>query len=455
MQLRLGKKQLLGVAATLLGGGAFAGMGNLGTTYGVLPSDLATSQALSQFNSQVSALYYNPAYLVKDSRGELTTGLLHAQPQLKLISQGGADPDDRSGSNVLENTPSQQMLLGMKTDLTHLTTYEKPMYFGMVMGVEKYGQEMMAFKSETGTRGQYMEYGRQPLFMILGGGLNVWRGIDVGLSTRVTLQSTASLKASTTFGGVTSNEEMDVSAKPVMRPIVGLTVDWGKTLCPDRDCWLSGLETALTVKGYSNTKTTVDSNINIPQGSGEQSLPLEVVTMDSYQPNIYTLGVSYSKPDEYRVGFAIEMQEWSKLGDELKKDTLKDQAVNAPAGQGRLKFRDIVIPRVGIEYWLNETYALSGGVAYSKTPLKTNASLDVNYLDADKLITGVGLQMNFANAPLLAFPLQVDIGYQHQQLKTTKFDLYSTNKPVYPQPYETVKAKGNVNVFSASLTMKF
>ena len=67
-------------------------MGNIGTTYGVLPSDLASAQALSLFNSQVSATYYNPAYLAQDDRGELTTGLLHAGPKLRATGVGGAAP---------------------------------------------------------------------------------------------------------------------------------------------------------------------------------------------------------------------------------------------------------------------------------------------------------------------------------------------------------------------------
>lgn len=70
-----------------------ASMGNLGTTYGVLPTDLASAQALSMFNSQVSAAYYNPAYLARDMRGELTAGLLHADHDLKADSQNfGTSP---------------------------------------------------------------------------------------------------------------------------------------------------------------------------------------------------------------------------------------------------------------------------------------------------------------------------------------------------------------------------
>ncbi len=112
-----------------------ASMGNIGTTYGVLPSDLASAQALSMFNSQVSATYYNPAYLAKDSRGELTTGLLHADHELRARSVGGGAAPLRDG-DILQDSPSQQVLLGMKTDLTSLTQYDHPLYLGFMLGVE-------------------------------------------------------------------------------------------------------------------------------------------------------------------------------------------------------------------------------------------------------------------------------------------------------------------------------
>ncbi|MGB1765495.1 MAG: aromatic hydrocarbon degradation protein, partial [Alloalcanivorax xenomutans] len=48
----------LGAAALLLAPAiASANMGNIATSYGVLPSDVATVQALSMFNTQVSTTY--------------------------------------------------------------------------------------------------------------------------------------------------------------------------------------------------------------------------------------------------------------------------------------------------------------------------------------------------------------------------------------------------------------
>ena len=432
---------------------AYASMGNIGTTYGVLPSDVASAQALSMFNTQVSAVYYNPAYLTKDPRGELTLGLLHADHELRATSLGGANPPNRSGGDVLQDSPSQHTLIGMKTDLSSLTKFNHPIFFGVMIGVEKYGEEMLAFESQTSREGQYFEYGRQPLFLNLGGATTLWRGIDIGASARITLHSEAELVATTNLAGETRYEELNVSAKPSIRPILSATVDMAETFCPDNEgCWLDGFETAFAFRGYSNTNTTVDAQTVIPGTIAPPGLNLKVTTLDSYQPNIYSAGLLYGG-ERFRVGASVEMQQWSELEEEFDSDTIKDQAVNSNVGT--LAFQDIVVPRLGAEYQLNDNFMLTGGVAYSESPLESNASLDVNYLDADKWIVGLGLTAKYKNPHFLAYPVRFDFGYQYQKLEAREFDLYATNSPTYPEPYETVEADGDVHVFSGSVTLKF
>ncbi|ASK36043.1 OmpP1/FadL family transporter [Alloalcanivorax mobilis] len=442
----------LAVALGSAGGAVHASMGNIGTTYGVLPTDVASAQALSLFNTQTSAVYYNPAYLAKDPRGELTLGMLHADHELRADSQGGLAPPIRSGGDVLQDSPSQHVLVGLKTDLSSMTKFDHPLYLGVMLGVEKYGEEMLAFNSQTSTAGQYFEYGRQPLFLVLGGATQLWRGLDIGASARITLQSDAKLRATTNLAGETQYEELNVSAKPSIRPILSATMDWGESFCPNGDCWYNGLETAFAFRGYSNTNTTVDANTIIPGTIADPGLSLKVTTLDSYQPNIYSAGMLYGQ-ERFRVGFTVEMQQWSDLEDELDGDTIKDQAVNGDVG--RLEFRDIVVPRIGAEFDLNDNFTVTGGVAYSESPLESDSSLDVNYLDADKWIVGLGLTAKYNKTRFLAYPVRFDIAYQYQKLQPRDFDLYATNSPSYPEPYETVEASGDVHVFTGSVTLKF
>ncbi|MEP5223825.1 MAG: aromatic hydrocarbon degradation protein, partial [Marinobacter sp.] len=216
---------------------ALANMGNTATTYGLLPTDIASAQALSMFNTQVSTTYYNPAYLAHSTKSELTAGLMHAEHNLKADSE-------QFGTYTVQDDPTQQVLLGLKADLSDLTELGQPMYLGVMIGSEKFGDELLAFGSRTDPDGQYFNYGRQPLFLSIGVGTHIWRGLDIGIGTKVTLKSEASLVAQTNLAGETEYEELNVSAKPVIRPVISMNFDWEETFCPDANCWYDGLETA-------------------------------------------------------------------------------------------------------------------------------------------------------------------------------------------------------------------
>lgn len=429
------------VTATVLGlaAQAQASMGNIGTTYGVLPADVASAQALSMFSDQVSATYYNPAYLANDPRGELSTGVLHGEPELRVKGP------DRSG-DIVSTGESQHVLIGMKTNLASLTRVGHPIYLGFIAGVEKFGKELLAFESETSESGQFLEYGRQPLFLNIGGGTTLWRGIDAGFSARVTLHSEATLRTTTDLAGNTQYEQLQVDAKPSVRSILSTSINWGDTLCPEAECFLSGFETAFAYRSSSNTRTTVNANTVIP-GLIPASDPLNfsVLTYDSYQPTVYAIGTQY-KTDRWRVGITIEQQNWSDLEDEFEKDTIKDQA-NA-------QFDDILIPRIGGEIKLGENFALTGGLAYQEAALKSDSTRDVNYFDNDKYIIGIGLSAEYKRTRLLTYPVRFDFGYQRQMLQERDFTIDNSN-PDSTNSGTVVTTDGDVDVFSGSVTLKF
>ncbi|HEY9121244.1 MAG TPA: outer membrane protein transport protein [Marinobacter sp.] len=416
-----------------------ASMGNIGTTYGILPSDIASAQALSMFNTQVSATYYNPAYLAADERGELTGGILHAEPELR------ATGSDRTGE-VLSDRPSQHVLIGMKTNLSSLTRVKHPIYLGFVAGVEKFGKELLAFGSETSDTGQFLTYDRQPLFLNLGGATTLWRGIDAGFSTRITLHSEAALKTTTDLAGNTEYESLSVNAKPSIRSILSTSINLGDTFCPESSCFLSGFETAFAYRTSSNTRTTVSANTVIP-GLIPASDPLvfAITTYDSYQPSVYAFGMQY-KAERWRVGLTLEQQNWSDLEDEFAGDTVKNQAM--------AEFDDILIPRIGGEMKLGEHFAVTAGLAYQESALKSDSTLDVNYFDNDKYIVGLGLSAEYTRTRLLAYPVRLDIGYQRQMLQDRDFTI-STSNPDATNNGTVISTDGDVDVISGSITLKF
>ncbi|HIO31933.1 alkane uptake protein AupA [Marinobacter salarius] len=419
---------------------ASASMGNIGTTYGVMPVDVATAQSLSMFNEHVSATYYNPSYLTSDERGELTGGILHAEQELRS-SRSDADGD------IISDSPSQHVLIGMKTNLASLTRFDHPIYLGFIAGVEKYGKEMLAFSSETSETGQYLQYGKEPLFLNIGGATPLWRGISGGFSVRVTLEAAAQLDAVSTLGGETSRERLAVNAEPSLKSILGTTIKWGDTFCPDSDCFLDGWESAITYRTKSSASTSVDSNIIVTQTIPDPGLSLAVATIDSFQPETFAIGTQY-KGDGWRIGGSIEQQNWSELEDEFAGDTIKDQEDVSAAN--RIRFDDILVPRIGAEYQLSRHFAVRGGLAYEESPLKTTRNPELNYLDTDKIVAGLGISATYERTRVLAYPVRLDIGYQYQQLQDRDFTIVD-----YDGNEQQATADGDVHVISGSITLKF
>jgi len=419
---------------------ASASMGNLGTTYGVMPVDVATAQSLSMFNEQVSATYYNPSYLTSDERGELTGGILHAEQELRS-SRSDADGD------IVSDSPSQHVLIGMKTNLASLTRFDHPIYLGFIAGVEKYGKEMLAFSSETSETGQYLQYGKEPLFLNIGGATPLWRGISGGFSVRVTLEAAAQLDAVSTLGGETSRERLAVNAEPSLKSILGTTIKWGDTFCPDSDCFLDGWESAVTYRAKSSASTSVDSNIIVTQTIPDPGLSLAVATIDSFQPETFAIGTQY-KGDGWRIGGSIEQQNWSELEDEFASDTIKDQ--EGVSAANRIRFDDILVPRIGAEYQLSRNFAVRGGLAYEESPLKTTRNPELNYLDTDKIVAGLGISATYERTRVLAYPVRLDIGYQYQQLQDRDFTIVD-----YDGNEQQATAEGDIHVISGSITLKF
>ncbi|MGK0445363.1 MAG: long-subunit fatty acid transport protein [Bermanella sp.] len=433
------------LGALLASNPVIASMGNIATTYGLLPQDMATAQSFSLFSEQVSASYYNPASLALSERGELTFGFLQATPSLEVTSNGGANPPQRSGT-VLESNQTETVLFGMKTNLTSLTKFKTPVYLALMAGVEKYGLEMLAFESNSSQEGQFMQYGQKPLFLSISAAANVMPGFHLGGGVRVTLHAKANMVLESDLAGNTNSEELDVSAEPVFIPLLGAYLDLGEIMCgSESSCLWQGLDVALSYRGESDTQTKVNATATIPGTIPNPGLPLVVNTLDAYQPMIVSLGARYQLTQNWQVATTLEYQNWAELENKLKDDTVKDQA--------GLSFRDAIVPRIGARYEYAPLTHLSMGLSYEESVLEDGLSQDVNLFDNDRIILGAGITHEYADTHFLAFPLRIDAAYQYHHLVERDFILSSDE--VATSPYESVTASGNAHVVSVSFSMMF
>src|SRR5699024_7838193 len=145
----------------------------------------------------------------------------------------------------------------------------------------------------------------------------------------------------------------------------------------------------------------------------------------SYQPAIAALGFQY-KTDKWRVGASVEHQAWSDLGDEMKKDTLADQAAVKEGNREGVEFRDIVVPRIGADFNVTEHISVTGGLAFSSTPLSSCESLAMTVLVADKTILGLGLSADASTARFFTSAVRVALGSQYQKIDKEEYTLFST-----------------------------
>jgi len=420
----------IAVALALTAGTAQASLGNLGTTFGLSPVDIASAQSFSLFNSQSSAAYYNPSALAATDQGEMYLGLL------------SGTPDMTAGDQTFDDA-TQPILAGMNVNVTNLFNFSYPIYFGLIAGIENYGTEMMAFSSATSGTGQLANYGEKPLFVAASGSIQIIPGLTIGGGAQVSLHADADMSLESELDGTASgNERVAVAAEPVITPIAGVTLDLGRMACgSDKSCAGNGIAFAAAFRGESYGQANIKAAATITQTVSD--LPIKLLTYDAYQPDIISAGVRI-KAGMVSLAFSAEQQKWSDLNDLMLGDTVKDQA--------SVGFEDIIIPRAGIELNFNDTIRLMAGASYEKSPLDADkATLDVNYLSADKLVVGAGFSYFHKGTGLTAYPWQIDFAYQLQVLNPTDHTISHHDSA---NNY-SVELEGTVSTISLSFATKF
>ncbi|MEQ3636553.1 outer membrane protein transport protein [Alcanivorax sp.] len=426
-----------------------AGAGDGASNYGLGPMNVGSALAFSPFTSNSWSVYYNPAAMARSEEGELSIVAQHGDQELRAESLGGPAPADRE-NDVLSDSSSELLLIGFKSRIAGLSSTKKPIYFGLNVGTDEYTSNLLPYQANTSEEGQFLRYESQPLYLAFGGAVsNIIRGVDIGASARLTLSAKAELETISDLGGNTDSEKLSLEASPSLSPAVGINIRSGEMFCGSSECMPFGmdkLEVALFWRDESSYEVSVDANVVVPGVIPEPGLSLALSTIDTYQPEV--LGAALLLPvGKFELTAGIEQHKWSALEREFASDTIRDQA--------NLTFDDITIPRVGVSYQWSESMKLFAGAALEDSPLKSNRSQDVNYLDTDKKVFGIGASYRVANAPVLNMPLELAFAYQYQMLDEADFELTSINSSSNPAPNETVRADGEINVFSSSLSLKF
>jgi len=431
---------------------SYAAMGTVATNFGLLPQDVATAQSLSMFSNQPSAVYYNPAYLARDRKGQVSAAYLFTDQDIKARPRNFGEDNFLQNEEIV-NRSNYNVLLGFKTDLSSMLKSDRAMVLGIMLGAERSGERLLSFDSQTSETAQSFRYGQQSLFLSLGAGLNVVPGFDVGASTRITLAADANLEATANVQGDTSRERLVLTAKPSIQPILSGSINWAQLLCEDpKACWAYGLETALAWRYES--KVSVGVNADAAVRGLVNGLPLRITTFDGYQPEMFTAGINFDR-HRARIGATGEYQLWSGLNRQIEGDTIR--------GDAGLRFRDVFVPRIGGEFRLNPVFSLLSGISYEQSPLSSRQSLDVNFVDSDRVVFGLGFSYLIEQALFLSQPVRMDFAYQYHHLMDRDFIVASSRTdsaggtcPDNPNARcQPVTSSGSAHVINASLNLSF
>ena len=263
--------------------------------------------------------------------------------------------------------------------------------------------------------------------------------IGVGLQILAELQGAARISMSLLDNKVTSRDiRLDVFGTAA--PTAGITVQ------P-----LPELRIAAAYRAALSLDYAIPARVIIEEIG---NLDLEVRGISLYTPHQVTLGVSYTTPIALTVSAELGWAMWSLAPSPAAEVrlSLDDSAlvkgqdgatvmpiIQVTSPEIRPGARDILLPRIGVEWIANDLIAVRGGYAFRPTPLPSPIH-ETNYIDAPTHTSSLGAAFTFAD-PLEHHrkPLTVGLALQWTYMEPRVVD-----KPDPADPVGDYTAGGSV-----------
>jgi long-subunit fatty acid transport protein len=414
--------------------------------YGFNPRALAMASAHTAFADDFTAVYYNPAALTMASEAGFGIGFSASRPNLSLRF-------DKTDRTVRDLAPprSDGFTFGSLFPLGGRAVKNR-VVFGLAFHVPT--RSLLNGQSLDPQTPHWYMYQSLPsrLVAMLGVGVLPFDWLSFGASVQFLAGVTGSLDYELDIvAGRFSRKNVVFDIEPQVAPLFGLEVR------PFR-----GLRFGF------NYRASIQTNVSLPVALDLTSVArFNVMTAFNvqYTPHQFCLGASYAIDDlGLRIAADATYALWSKapdpsvdssiqVGGDLIEGTGLGSVLNAPApGQERkvqLGFRDIIIPRIGIEKDLGP-FALRAGYALrpSPAPLQTSGT---NYVDATTHQLSIGAGYAFKDPfDLLANQLVIDIGGSLLVAATRHYQKVDPDDPV-----GAFEASGNILVLGAALRYGF
>lgn len=443
---------LLGVA--VLAGGAEVARAQTGSffdEFGASARSTAMGQAFVAVADEGSAAYYNPAGLAFASP-ETTLGWRYVKPRTEVDF---ADPEEE---DIFFDTPSTRGLaVNVISALDHPGINERfpwvePLSLGTSLFLSL--REITSFRTFK-DQGQpyFFRYDTRPgalsLNISLAYRITDWLSIGGGIMPYINSfqDNNAQVRLFAGEEDPTGGTDLEIfqEASFEMAPVGGVMLRlpvWGR---PD------GLRFGFSYRGRIKTvfgtgAATQALGFALENGSFVELafIPGEIVNLNAFVPQQWTLGFAIHPSDRWIVGFDATLKEWSDF--RIWLDTPPTP-----------RFEDTVTYRVGVEHRVPLGQSLGAIVDVQRIDVRAgyafeptaNPSLDgpFNLLDSDEHVVsgGLGFQTRFFDK----WGMRLDVTFQAQLLEDRSTD--NQDDPLYGP----LEARGNVYQWSGDLSFAF
>ncbi len=380
--------------------------------YGYGPRAAAMAGAMTAESNDFTAVFYNPALLVK--REQLNFGFqfnfyrlvpeLVAKDLAKDLPQGQLQPPDSVGTATgfvfpLAGKVKNRLALGV--------------------GLYLPANVLVRVNAPDGNTPYWYRYNgnTERLVLHLGAGIKILEGFNIGLG----VQALANLGGAPGGGGGATARvdlfsrnvkvrELDATLTARVAPVFGLNVQ------P-----LKNLKFGVTYRWEMFLPVTIPATVDL-EGIG--TLAFTIMTVAHYSPHQVSFGASWDITEALTVALDGEYQHWSaapspyvSLSLDLAGPTLAalgiDKALDLNVMAQTPGFVNTFGGRLGGEYRLSERFAARLGAFYRPTPVPLQNVSGSNLLDGNAIGVSTGVGFNFPDPlEIFAHPIQVDVAAQ-------------------------------------------
>jgi hypothetical protein len=250
---------------------------------------------------------------------------------------------------------------------------------------------------------QYPVFGRVHDMLVMSGGMGIelHRRVYVGAGMRfaVTYSAQDITLVMNLLEGDTEFQHVDINADTEVQPIVGIILKPWNELRVAAVWRRGGAPVSIVGKGSGSAQL---GNFVLP-------VSLDLNFRDFYTPDEIAGSIACTFMERLLVAFEMTYAQWSDY----------DMPFNqTPPGN---PFRDIVIPRCGVEYTLSPIVKFQLGYYYQPSPVKGSQPYTM-YLDTDEHVFSVGTEVSWPIPSLLEYPLRFHMYFQYQHLPRRSLD---------------------------------